>query len=107
MLARGGERPQCLQSRGTRACHARVLERVAKSEFPLKGSGFQKWRAPILTRLNGFSPSNTLAWFVLMKKLVENESELNKVAREWSTEWGPLSWREATGVPRLHENATP
>ena len=43
--------------------HARVLEGVAKSPFPYKGSCFQEWRARICALLKEFIPSNTLAWY--------------------------------------------
>jgi len=42
--------------------HARVFEGVAISQFPPQGSRFQKWKACPDTLLNGFTPSNTLAW---------------------------------------------
>ena len=42
--------------------HARVPEGVAKSQFPLKGSGFQKWKPCLNTVLKGFIPPTTLAW---------------------------------------------
>ena len=44
------------------ACHARVFEGVAKSQFSPQGSCFQKWKACPGTLLNEFTPSNTLAW---------------------------------------------
>ena len=45
------------------SCHARVPEGVAKSQFLLKGSGFQKWRPRVCAILKGFTPSTTLAWW--------------------------------------------
>jgi len=42
--------------------HARVQEGVAKSQFPLKDNGFQKWKSSNETLLNEFTPSNTLVW---------------------------------------------
>jgi len=45
--------------------HARVLEGVAKSQFPPQGSGFQKSKAWISTLSNEFTPSNTLAWHLV------------------------------------------
>ena len=40
------------------------VRRGRKSQFPLKGSGFQKSKAPMLALLNGFTPCTTLAWYV-------------------------------------------
>ena len=45
--------------------HARVQEGVAKSQFPLKGSRFQKRRPRICAVLKGFTPCTTLAWLGL------------------------------------------
>ena len=42
---------------GLKTSHARVKEGVAKSQFPLQGSGFQKWRARISARFNEFTQS--------------------------------------------------
>ena len=48
-------------------CHARVQEGVAKSQFPLKGSGFQKSKPHICEVLKGFIPTCTLAWCEVCK----------------------------------------
>ena len=42
--------------------HARVFEGVAKSQFSLQDSCFQKWKACPDTLLNEFTLSHTLAW---------------------------------------------
>jgi hypothetical protein len=50
---------------GLRYClpyHARVQEGVAKSQFPLKGSGFQKSKPHMCEVLKDFTPSTTLVW---------------------------------------------
>jgi L,D-peptidoglycan transpeptidase YkuD (ErfK/YbiS/YcfS/YnhG family) len=76
--------------------HARVQEGVAKSEFHLKGSGFQKWKPCLNTVLKGFTPStqsgggktpqgfypptlkgftpSTLAWHRLTRPVVNSPS---------------------------------
>ena len=60
------------------AHHARVQEGVAKSQFFLQASGFQKWRLTPETLWNEFTPSNTPAWQVLDRK--EKEVFLGQTA---------------------------
>ena len=49
---------------GLSVSHARVLEEVAKRQFPRKTVVLKKWRAPLKALLNEFTPSNNLAWRV-------------------------------------------